>query len=313
MTVENHIKDLLYRYECVIIPDFGALITQRKSAEIHETTHAFYPPKKLISFNRQLLKNDGLLANYIAETEKVSYETGFQKVQAFVKELKAELAKEKGVVFEHIGVFSLEEDDKLQFQPFYHQNYLLDSFGMDAFTSQKIDRVGYKNQVEALEKKTGLVFTHEKKLTSTHQYLKYAAVGLLALGLSGFLGMNWYSQQVQDHNLASQTTAENDLEGKIQKATFAVDVPLPEITFKVDVQPGKYHVVAGAFREKFNAEQKTNQLIEKGFHARQIGQNKYNLFQVVYGSYQTRREATNALHKIQRTDNKNAWLLVQEL
>lgn len=313
MTVENYIRDLLYRYECVIIPEFGALITQRKPAEIHRTTQAFYPPKKVISFNRQLTKSDGLLANYIADSEKISFEASMQKIQQFVKEIKTELTQEKGVSFDRIGVFTLEKDDKLLFQPSFQENYLLDSFGMSSFSTVEINREVYKKEAEALEEKTGLVFTHEKKKTRTHAYMKYAAVGLLALGLSGFLGINWYSGQVEAHNIVSQEAAENQFENKIQRATFVIGTPLPEITFGVDVQPGKYHVVAGAFREKANAVQKTKELIEKGFHARQIGENKYGLHQVIYGSYQSRRDAINALYKVQRTDNENAWLLVQEL
>jgi hypothetical protein len=60
MQLETYISDLLYRYDCVTIPGFGAFLTQRVSAKIHESTHTFYPPKK-----------DGLLANYIAEVEKI--------------------------------------------------------------------------------------------------------------------------------------------------------------------------------------------------------------------------------------------------
>ena len=313
MTVENYIKDLLYRYECVIIPGFGALISQRKPAEIHTSTNAFYPPKKVISFNRQLVKNDGLLANHIAVAEKIPYEKALYKIHQFSQQLKIMLSEEKEISLENIGVFKMEKGDKLHFQPSYHENYLLGAFGMASFTSPEIKREVYRKEAEAMEEKTGLVFTHEKKTASAHRYLKYAAVGLLALGLSGFLGMNWYSNQVQGHNLAAQQAAENQLEQKIQKATFTIGSPLPEITFKVDVQTGKYHIVAGAFRAQENAEKKTRQLIEKGFHAREVGKNKYGLYQVVYSSHQNRAEALKTLRKIKRSDNENAWLLVQEL
>ena len=70
MQLEIYISDLLYRYDCVTVPDFGAFLTSRVSAKIHESTHTFYPPKKVLSFNEQLQNNDGLLANYIAEVEK---------------------------------------------------------------------------------------------------------------------------------------------------------------------------------------------------------------------------------------------------
>ena len=63
MQLETYISDLLYRYECVIIPEFGAFLTQPVSAKVDISSNTFYPPKKVLSFNEQLKNNDGLLAN----------------------------------------------------------------------------------------------------------------------------------------------------------------------------------------------------------------------------------------------------------
>ncbi|MBP6425885.1 MAG: SPOR domain-containing protein, partial [Flavobacterium sp.] len=74
MKIENYIAQLLYRYQCVTVPGFGAFLTEIQSAQLVESSHSFFPPKKLISFNSYLKNNDGLLANHIAQTEKTSYE-----------------------------------------------------------------------------------------------------------------------------------------------------------------------------------------------------------------------------------------------
>ena len=81
MQLETYISDLLYRYECVTVPEFGAFLTQRVSAKILESNHSFYPPKKELSFNEQIQQNDGLLAHYIADVEKIPYEIAIQKIQ----------------------------------------------------------------------------------------------------------------------------------------------------------------------------------------------------------------------------------------
>ena len=80
----------------------------------------------------------------------------------------------------------------------------------------------------------------------------------------------------------------------------------------VTKQTGKYHVVAGAFRVKENAERKVAQLHKKGFAAVNIGVNKYGLHQVVYASYQNRLQALKNLRTIKATQNNDAWLLVKE-
>ena len=93
MQLATYINDLLYRYECVIIPGFGAFLTQYHSAQIDSNTHTFYPPEKTLSFNRQLQTNDGLLANYVASVEKCSYETALQKIRNFTGKLSLKLSE----------------------------------------------------------------------------------------------------------------------------------------------------------------------------------------------------------------------------
>ena len=57
MQLETYISDLLYRYECVTIPEFGAFLTQPISATIDEASNAFYPPKKVLSSILHELEN----------------------------------------------------------------------------------------------------------------------------------------------------------------------------------------------------------------------------------------------------------------
>ena len=78
--IEKHISALLYRYQCVIVPGFGAFLTETKPASLDADTHTFYPPKKQISFNANLKNNDGLLANHIALQEKISYGEAVRKI-----------------------------------------------------------------------------------------------------------------------------------------------------------------------------------------------------------------------------------------
>lgn len=309
MAVENYIHDLLYRYECVILPGFGAFITQQHSAQLHPATNQFYPPKKTVSFNRQLVNNDGLLANYIMEAEKTGYENAIFKINSFVQELNTVLKENKTVSFGPVGSLRLTEDDKLQFEPSSNNDYLTEAFGLSTVASSEITRETYKKQAIALEEKAPIAFTPEKRASN---WLKYAAVGLLAIGLSGAAGLNIYSNQVNEHNLAEQQKAASQLENQIQQATFIIDNPLPAVTLKVSKQTGKYHVVAGAFRMQENAEKKVQQLKAEGHKAREIGANRFGLHQVVYSSYEDRLEALRALREVKAT-NPAAWLLVQEL
>ncbi|MGY5851230.1 HU domain-containing protein [Salegentibacter sp. F14] len=310
MNIINHIQDLLYRYECVILPGFGAFLSQKQPAYIEKDTGTFYPPKKLVSFNGQLIKSDGLLANYISEAENIAYPAAVNRIAFFVDNLEKSLVSDGSVELDNIGRFSFSEEENLQFEPVEKLNFLTDSFGLEGIRTEKVDREVYKEQVEKLESKTPINFTRERRKAPA--FLKYAAVAVVALGLGGYTGLNIYSNQVTKHNLAEQQEAQDQLNQQIQQATFIIDNPLPAITFNIEKQSGNYHVVAGAFRVEDNAKKKVKELRKDGFKARLIEVNKFGLHQVVYESLQTRREAINLLREVKKS-NEGAWLLIQEL
>ncbi|GAA4268695.1 SPOR domain-containing protein [Hyunsoonleella aestuarii] len=310
MQLETYISDLLYRYECVTIPNFGAFLTRRVSATIDESSNAFYPPKKIVSFNEQIQKNDGLLAHYIAEIEKIPFEVASKKIEKRVKILKAYLTQGETLTFKNIGDIVFNEDGKILFDPSYHLNYLTDSFGLSKFESPEVTREVYKETVEAIEKVTPITLTPERR--KARPYFKYAAVALIALTMGGFGASKYYVNQIETHNHLAQEQATQQLETKIQEATFSLN-PIPAITLNVSKQNGNYHIVAGAFRIEENCNKKVQQLKSEGYAARKIGANKYGLHQVVYASYENRIEALKALRNIKKTHNQDAWLMVQNL
>jgi len=310
MQLETYISDLLYRYECVIIPDFGAFLTQRVSATIDDASNTFHAPKKVMSFNEQIQQNDGLLAHYVADVEKIPFEIANQKIDKRVKLLKSYLTQGETLTFKNIGEIVFNNEGKILFEPKYHLNYLTDSFGLSQFVSPTVNREVYKETSEIIEKVIPIAVTLEKH--QSKPYLKYAAVALIALTLGGFGASKFYVNQIETHNQLAQEQATQELDTKIQQATFDLN-PFPAITLNVTKQTGNYHIVAGAFRIEENCKKKVKQLKSDGFSARKIGANKYGLHQVVYASYEGRLDALKALRTIKKTHNKDAWLLVQKL
>ncbi|WP_179021502.1 SPOR domain-containing protein [Winogradskyella forsetii] len=311
MQLETYISDLLYRYDCVTVPEFGAFLTHRVSAKIHESTHTFYPPKKALSFNEQLQQNDGLLANYIAEVEKIPYSTALNKISKQIKSIKSYLVEGETIQLKNIGELVLNADGKIQFDPSSHINYLTDAFGLSHFTSSDITREVYKETVETIEETVPIALTPEKR--SNRNWLKYAAAAVVLLGLGGFGAATYYNNTIENHNQLAQEQANEQLDAKVQEATFVISNPLPAATLSLEKQSGNYHIVAGAFRVEANSDKKVKQLRDQGFKARKIGANRYGLHEVVYASFETRSEAQRELYKIRREHNRDAWLLIKRL
>ena len=116
MVLEHYISELLYRYNCVMVPEFGAFLTQMKSAVLIEGSNTFYPPTKQISFNEQVSSNDGLLVSYISGAENLSYEETLVKVSQIAKDWKVKLHNGNRLELSNIGELWLNSNHKLQFQ-----------------------------------------------------------------------------------------------------------------------------------------------------------------------------------------------------
>jgi hypothetical protein len=315
MNIEPYIAQLLYRYQCVTVPGFGAFLTEIQSAQLIESSHSFFPPKKIISFNAHLKNNDGLLANHIAQAEKTSYEYAVSAIQYEVFNWKKALQENGLFSIKNVGNFSLNADHNLIFTPYDQTNYLTNSFGLSAFVSPMVKREQFEQKIEALEKDIEenevIEFIPERRRTSA--YLKYAAIFVLGLGLTGAIGYPVYQQQIAKETIIVEKSVQKQVQNKIQEATFFIENPVPAVTLTVKEEKMSYHIMAGAFRDERNAQKKFEELSSQGYKARRIPQNKHGLFPVLYGSYATFAEAKKVSQEIQNTENPDAWVLVESL
>ena len=309
MTLATYISELLYRYECVIVPNFGGFITNPVSAKINSTTNTFYAPSKQLTFNSHLQNTDGLLAHYIATCKNITYSEAIAFIALEVSNWTTQL-KNTSLTLESLGVFNLNADNKLVFEPLDTVNYLTSSFGLSTFVTLEIKRSAFAEKIRSLEIGTEKTSSEEQKRKAP-AILKYAAAAAIIFAI-GTVGWNQFQNYQYNNLVAKAEQQQNKLEQKIQEATFVISNPLPAITLNVTKETFNYHVIAGAFREPNNAETKLQQLLKKGYPAKILGVNKWHLTQVAYASFNSEDEAINELNLIKRTESKDAWLLVEE-
>jgi len=309
MGLANYINDLLYRYDCVIVPNFGGFITNKVSAVLDENSHIFYPPMKQIGFNANLKHNDGLLVNYISSTETISFDEANAIINKEVFTWLTEL-EENTIEIASIGQMSLNEEKQLIFEPNTTTNFLTESFGLcSILTSVKEE---YKEKVIPLHTSLPLAEDEEesaKKGISSLAKIAATATILLTLGL----GYQQYNNKVEEKTqLAEQ---QQNIERKIQEATFVIKNPLPTINLnvtKVKANNKEFHVIAGAFQLMENAIKKVTQLQREGYNASILDENKWGLTQVAFDSYETKNEARLTLKNVKQAGYNDAWLLIKK-
>lgn len=313
MKIDFYISQLLYRYQCVTVPGFGAFLTESQSAQLQDNSHSFFPPKKSVSFNGYIKNNDGLLANHISQSEKMSYEVAVSVIENQVASWKSKLHDFGAIALKNVGELSLNSENNLVFTPYEQLNYLTTSFGLTAYVSPAIKREVYKEEIEALEEKAPIAFTPEKR--SSNSLMKYAAVFILGgglLGTSGYFGNEFYQNKIQQETLAVQTKVQSQVDKKIQEATFFISNPLSSVTLSVKTAKN-YHVVAGVYQKEFYAKKLFADLEALGYKPQRLSPNKFGMFPVLYSSYSSYTEALEALSKVQKDHNPEAWLMIKEL
>ena len=289
MKISYHIFNLLQEHDCVIVPNFGAFVARNISAKISRDGSRIYPPNKEITFNKSLIKSDGLLINEISSNENISYEMANDKLSNWVIKSHKKISKQGYIEIKNIGSISLE-NEKYIFNPSQNSIFLKSSYGLNSIDSNEIKRS--TNSI-------------------SNSYLKYAAILIVFLSLAGIFTKSYFDS-VNEFNEASYAQANLEIEKKIQKATFNINSSLPTVKLPIKKQYGDFHIIAGSFMLEENSLKMIAALKNKGFiEARKVGVNKFGLLQVAYNSYDTVEEARVALAEIRLSQDINAWLLIK--
>ena len=347
MKLDQHISQLLFQYDCVIVPNLGGFVANYKPASILSIKNTFHPPSKGISFNKNLKNNDGLLANAISKTNKTSYEEANKVVEVAVALMNKTLKENKRLKIENVGELFFDNENRVQFEPSTDVNYLLESFGLSSFQQFPVKHKTIEEKIVKKVKETPVIALHQGK--NTRKWVA-AAASVAAIAFLAWLPTQYdlgadlnYANLNPFKNIAEPVyvartnapiftdVASDEVKNKI--ATVDESNPITAVSFLKEEQPIivkleettiaeavttrvetesyrlRFHIVGGCFSKKANAKKLVRKLKKAGFNAWIIGKRK-GLYAVSYNSFETRKEAVVALASAQ-DHNRKAWVLEQ--
>ena len=316
MEITSCLKELLTEYECVIIPDFGALLTRYTPSSVDTNSSLFSPPKKEVSFNSLLFKNDGILTNFYAKKYNLNYENALKNLNLQVDFIKDRI-KSVPVIIDGVGEFSSDKEGKIIFSPYNNFNFELNSFGLEPFKIDTLNLVNSTNNSNFINMETDknepLSF-EPGKVSYKFSPLKYVAIFLVVLSI-GILSFYFISNYINEKRMASTEAAQKKIKNNVQKATFdlgslnaiPIDINLKEKNL-INSNPF-YSVIAGSFRNEQNAKKLLNILINQGYNAEIINSTANDLYRVAYGRFSSKNKALNLFYFIRYTLEEDAWYL----
>ncbi|MDP7244456.1 MAG: SPOR domain-containing protein [Flavobacteriales bacterium] len=314
--IEHHISDLLYLHDCVVIPDFGGFVGNKKSAFIHPISGIIYPPYKQLLFNKNLVENDGLLVTHIAKMEGIDLSEVSSIIEDFIKNINNELTVRSAFKINKIGTFTKGREGNISFQQNKNYNYNLASFGMQA--NHKAKKVEH---TISQDKEVILKSIRQKDFGKTIRRAAAVLIPLIALSLIGITqeeNINKvYSQMANLNPFANNITeivVDNPTKTKIEspiveivlEEKVEVIVPKEEIITPIIKEQHTYYIIAGAFAERKNADKLLRKLKSWNYNASIVKHGHLN--RVAYNSYTSKEEALLILKEI-RIANQSAWLL----
>jgi len=292
MDINKYIKELLFQHECVIIPDFGGFVTNYFAAEINMSINTIIPPSKAISFNANLVQNDGLLVNFIARNEDLSFAEAKGKLDAYTNDLKNSLNSGERIKLNGIGSFLIDENEKLQFEPDLSHNYLVDSFGLSPINVKEIRNPAIEEAYKNIERKKAEAKKSKNLIILLKEIFKRKKIKKIALGIpvllaiifipfnpkinkifklesAGFNPVNQFSESPEnDYNVENRLSesVNNNYSFPIFENTANIldNFDIPEIITNNDKI---YFIIAGSFINSENAIMYQQNLTEQGYSA----------------------------------------------
>lgn len=137
----NGISELLYTHDYVVVPGFGGFVSRPQNAHYSLNRETLFPPSKSILFNVQLKQNDGILANWLKDKVNCDFATASKHLEEFALHCKMLLDTKRRLEFENLGLFYLDFESNICFEPKVDVNFLIDSFGLSSITLKEIEVV----------------------------------------------------------------------------------------------------------------------------------------------------------------------------
>ncbi|MGK0389439.1 MAG: hypothetical protein ACI94Y_002179 [Maribacter sp.] len=129
ISVKGAIGELLYEHECVIVPKFGGFVKEYKPSSFDYVQGKISPPSSLLSFNDNLVVDDGLLIDFYKRKNRISLKKAQEDVKRFAKKSKITLENREVVSLPKVGRLLKDYENLIKFIPENH-NFNTETFGL---------------------------------------------------------------------------------------------------------------------------------------------------------------------------------------
>lgn len=201
MELHQLVYNLLFKEQCVIVPEFGGFITRDSPAGINAFTKDIKPKTKSVFFNAHMLYDDGLLINHLSGLEQISFEEAKNKIAQKVEEIKSILEKNNKISFGEIGEIIKNQEGNTILIVNKNLNLDLNSFGLEPITLKPLERKVEEVPVVEIEESPEEIVVPTQETEPSRRSYKWIpiAASIILLAVFGYFALtnNWFAPNKQ--------------------------------------------------------------------------------------------------------------------
>lgn len=312
MFLAPYIKELLFTYECVVIPGMGAFVTRYMPASV-QAAQTFMPPSKVIGFNPDLRDDDGLLVSHLCRRLGEREEAVRKLLSKEIRSIRETLEHGRPYALEEIGVFSRDGAGQLVFSANQEINFLLDAYGLGPFKFPELEAPSasfFRNPVifRQTPSRRGSETLPGTQGQEQGQRLSPVVLLLTVLVMAG-ISLLPFNARVSDA-LFRHPASMGPLPALrvLEPAVSGVEEASREVIVNPPA-PKLYPVIAGSFEHQAHAVDLRDQLVSEGYESR-IMPSDQGFYRVVLRDYTDLSLAEAELIDLQRRFPRlSLWVL----
>jgi hypothetical protein len=325
----NNIKNLLYLYDCIIIPGLGGFVARYYPARVDGLRRKLKPPCKEFSFDDSLVKGGEIVISFIARVRGIEDAEARTIVERFALETRAIVQQGDKAELPGLGWFIKGPKGKIHFEFDMVNNFHPETAGLPELNLPEFNK---SEKIMMTEVPEPLPPVNRR---SPIRQLAWLVPILLLLAAGTYVYFNWEVVKKQPivagflDKLSSGADA-SDLQPNIlmglPDSASTVENAIDTISsIKNALSPGtegqqaiskdpyanctRFYLIAGSFKRMKNAQELSKKLSAQGFKT-EVLTSTDGMYRVSIKVFTRRPEALDALGKIKAEGKiENVWLL----
>jgi nucleoid DNA-binding protein len=305
-SINFHIAYLLTKHEQVIIPDFGAFVVSKVKDDKLNWRGMISPPVKYsLTFNPEIIKDDGLLVHSIAKEKNIGDKEALRLVDEYVDHLIDDLRTGQIVRFPWVGKIHLSDNRKIVFTPALNLSCDASNCGLVNLNFPYLNENPENNSADKRKnnRKRSIVFA-----------VIVVIVLLAVLGVLITLPIKFSKDRILLRNEPgrSDTLIINPPDPVVDSFRFDVDSTALAVIDSIQMKQPQYFIIIASLTREKEAKKILNYFISKGMDKAEII-HRNDKYRISIENFTNKEEAVSFLNIIKKEYGnpllKDAWIL----